>query len=470
MKRSKINLSHEVLLSADMGQLIPVATVPVLPGDTFRHRTSALIRFVSQAKPVMHPVQARIHHFYVPYRTVWSGWEDFITGVSATAPPQGTGAAHSEGSLLDYMNYYDDTSANYNLLNVRAYNKIYNEYFRDQDLISEVSEDSTSVQNISWAKDYFTAARSSPQQGSAVSLPLGTTADVRFAGINGEDIGVKGSSGSTNYAADTNGTSGDNIALDTGSNPTNSLYADLTNATAATINELREAFALQKYAEARNIYGDNYVDYLRYLGIKPSDGRLQRAEMLAAGNAPVNFSEVLDTGSSAAGVGEQAGHGIAAIRSNRYQRFFEEHGVVISLLSVRPKSIYTQAQPRDWTKQTKEDYYQQELANIGDQEILNREIYAAHTTPAGTFGYSPRYDEYRGCPSYVAGEMRNSTNYDTHFGRIFSSDPALNQTFVECNPTKRVFNDQVEDSMWIYVKNSIGARRPIQQRAGYAGV
>jgi hypothetical protein len=357
MKRSKINLSNEVLMSGDMGQLLPIGCVAVLPGDTFRHRSSVLIRFVSQAKPVMHPVSARIHHFYVPYRTIWSGWEDFITGVSATAPPQGTGAAHSEGTLLDYLNLYDDASTDYNLLHVRAYNKIYNEYFRDQDLISEVSEDSTTVQKIAWGKDYFTAARSSAQQGSAVSLPLGTKAWINTPAGATTDVNVYSDSHSESRKLDTDGTLL-NVSASTGNQSTAGLYADLTNATAATINELREAFALQKYAEARNIYGENYVDYLRYLGIKPSDGRLQRAEMLAAGNARVNFSEVLDTGSSAAGVGEQAGHGIAALRSNRYQRFFEEHGCVISLLSVRPKSIYTQACPREWTKQTKEDYYQ----------------------------------------------------------------------------------------------------------------
>jgi hypothetical protein len=456
-------------MSGDMGQLLPIGCLPILPGDTVRMRSEALIRFVSQAKPVMHPVQARIHHFYVPYRTIWSGWEDFITGVSSTAPPQGTGAAHVEGSLLDYLNYYDETGEDYNLLNVRAYNKIYNEFFRDQDLISEVSEDSTTVQNIAWAKDYFTAARSSPQQGSAVTLPLGTVAPVTSDVAANANVSVV-STTQSNQLKNLYHNSPTIVQGSTTQAAGSGLYADLTSATAATINELREAFALQKYAEARNIYGDNYVDYLRYLGIKPSDGRLQRAEMLSAGNSAVNFSEVLDTGSSAAGVGEQAGHGIAALRSNRFQRFFEEHGVIMSLLSVRPKSSYTQAQPRDWFKQTKEDYYQMELANIGDQEVYNKEIYAPHTTPGGVFGYSPRYDEYRSNPSYVAAEMRNATNYDTHLGRIFGSDPALNQTFVECSPSKRVFNEQTEDSMWIYVNNDIVARRPIQKRAGYSGV
>ena len=172
MKRSKQNLSHYHLTSCDMGELIPIGCVEVLPGDTFRHQTSALIRVTPQLKPLMHPVQARIHHFYVPNRLIWSGWEDHVTGVSASAPPTISGSAHVEGTLTDYLGVYDDASNDILALPVRAYNKIYNEYYRDQDIISEVSEDTNTIQKISWAKDYFTTARANPQQGTAVSLPL----------------------------------------------------------------------------------------------------------------------------------------------------------------------------------------------------------------------------------------------------------------------------------------------------------
>jgi hypothetical protein len=485
MKRSKQNLSHYHLTTGDLGQLLPVGNVEVMPGDAFRHQTSCLVRLTPQVKPLMHPVSVRLHHFYVPYRLLWSGWEDFITGVSATAPPTIGPTAHVEGKLSDYLGNYFDASNDMNALHIRAYNMIYNEFYRDKDLISEVSEDTNDIQKIAWAKDYFTTARSSPQQGSAVTLPLGTTAPVLGIGLANGFIGASASkdfresdqtSGYTTadgWVSDPSGGSAGSARVNIEEGSTAgypNIRADLSNASSATIAELREAFALQKYAEARNIYGSSYVDYLRYVGVNPSDGRLSRPEYLGGGTQRVSFSEVLDTGSSATAVGEMRGHGIAAMRSNRYQRFFEEHGVVMTMLSVRPKSIYVNAAPRKFNKTTKEDYYQHELANIGDQEVLNKEVYAAHTTPDGTFGYAPRYDEYRSEPSYVSSEMRNSTNYDFHLGRIFSSDPALNQTFVECSPTKRCFEDQVEDSMWIMVNHDIKARRPIKDRAGYGSL
>ena len=159
MKRSKHNLSHYHLTSFDMGELVPVGLMEVLPGDSFQQQTSALLRVTPQLKPVMHPVQVHIKHFYVPSRILWTGWEDFITGESATAPPTISGSAHSEGTLSDYMGVYDDASNDFSALPIRAYNKIFNEYFRDQDLVSEVSEDTNTVQKVSWAKDYFTSAR-----------------------------------------------------------------------------------------------------------------------------------------------------------------------------------------------------------------------------------------------------------------------------------------------------------------------
>lgn len=455
-----------------MGELIPVGCVEVLPGDTFRHRTSALIRVTPQAKPLMHPVSARIHHFYVPNRLVWSGWEDHITDASAGTPPTISGSAHVEGTLQDYLGVYDDASNNFSALPVRAYNKIYNDYYRDQDLISEVAEDSTSIQKIAWAKDYFTAARSAPQQGTAVALPLGTSAPI-------VGIGVSNSPGASSalQMRETGGSAARNITgwndvtrieEDSSNAGYPNVRADLTSATAATIAQIREAFALQSYAEARQNWGENYVDYLRYIGIRPSDARLQRPEYLGGGTQSIGFSEVLNTSNT--NTGEMVGHGIAAIQSNRYQRFFEEHGWVITMMSVRPRSIYVNSLPRKFSRVDMEDWYQMELANIGDQEILNKEVYSAHTTPDGTFGYSPRYDEYRKEDSRVSAEMRNSTNYDWHMGRIFGSDPALNQSFIECSPNKRVFQDQTEDSLWVMVNHSIQSRRMVRKVAGYAGL
>jgi hypothetical protein len=445
-----------------MGQLIPVGCMEVLPGDTFQQQTSALVRVTPQLKPLMHPVNVQIHHFYVPNRLLFSGWEDFITGESATAPPTFSGAAHSEGTLMDYLGIYDDASNEYSSLPIRAYNKIFNEYYRDQDLVTEVNQDSQTIQKAAWSKDYFTTARPWAQKGDAVTLPAGTKAP----------IATDASSSTALTAFNTNSSSYEVFATGAGSLNTNggagteanSLYADLTSAEAIDINDFREAFALQRYQEARARYGSNYVDYLRYLGIRPSDARLQRPEYLGGGRQSLSFSEVLST-NDAGTLGELGGHGIGALRTNRYRKYFEEHGWVITMMIVRPKPIYVNGLDRKFIRSTKEDYFQKELQGIGQQEVLNKEVYAQHTTPDGTFGFQNRYSEYTEEKSRVSAEMRNSTNYDWHMGRIFSSDPALNSTFTNCTPTKRCFADQTEDSLWVMVNHSVQARRMVSKQA-----
>ncbi len=474
MKRSKHNLSHYHITSADLGQLIPIGCVEALPGDTFRHQTSALIRVTPQLKPLMHPIQARIHHFFVPNRIVWSGWEAFITDQSgATAIPTIAGGAHTEGDLSDYLGIYDDASNAFSALPVRAYNKIYNEYYRDDQIISEVSEDTNAIQKIAWAKDRWTAARATPQQGAAVSLPLGTTAPVIGVGMDFDN--VEDANNMAQVIDDNDDTlkalnaSGGNLFGNSAASGAGQLHADLSNATAATIADLRLAFASQQYAEARMNWGENYVDYLRYIGVKPSDARLQRPEFLGGGRQSISFSEVLNT-TGANTPGAMVGHGIGAIRSNRYQRFFEEHGWVISLLSVRPRSIYVNGIPKKFTKTTMEEYYQKELAGIGDEEVYNKEMYAADTGPDDVFGYSPRYDTYRSEQSFVLAEMRNSTNYDFHMGRLFAADVALNQAFIECTPIKRCFAEQSEDSLWVMVNHHLQSRRMVSKHSRYAGL
>lgn len=463
MKRYKHNLSHYKLISLDMGELVPVAAVEVLPGDTFQHRTSALIRVTPSLKPLMHPVNCHVAHYYVPNRLLWSGWQDFITGESATPPPTISGQAYAEGTLQDYLGVPDNVNNDYLAFPVRAYNKIYNEFFRDQDLQSEVSQDSLTIQRVAWQKDYFTAARPWPQKGDAVTLPLGTTAPVRTDATLGNAFSITGTDGNQHEIDPTTGSS----LIKIGTSAAAPLYADLSAGTALDVVDFREAFALQRYQEARAKYGSNYVDYLRYLGLRPSDSRLQRPEFLGSGRQVVSFSEVLNTMSAPGfdALGTLGGHGIAAMRGNRYRRFFEEHGWVISLMYVRPKSIYVSGLPRKFSRMTKEDYYQRELETVGAQEVLNREVYSGHSSPEGVFGYNDRYSEYRSEPSSVAAQFRNSTSYDWHFGRIFSSDQALNSTFVTCQPTKRTFADQVEDSLEAMVHHSLVARRMVRPAA-----
>lgn len=477
MKRSKHSLSHYRLATFDMGELVPVGLTEVLPGDTIQQQTSALIRVSPLQFPVMHPVVVRLHHWFCPNRLLWSGWEDFITGgsdgeggSSGTYPTLDSGGSgFAAGGLLDYLGVPPGV-ANLDVcaLPVRAYNMIFNEFYRDQDLVTAVSTDSTALQKIAWEKDYFTSARPWTQKGPEVTLPLGTSAPVIPDTTGGTTVPIK--VGASTYGVQV--TSGA-LSMTTGGltgqwnwpSDTN-LIADLSSATAVGVNELREALALQRYKEARARYGSRYTEYLRYLGIRSSDARLQRPEYLGGGKQTIAFSEVLQTGldSTDAGVGTMAGHGIAALRSRRYRRFFEEHGWVLSLMSVRPRTMYAEHLPRHWSRTTKEDYHQRELERIGQQEIFRREVYAeadnAGTGGDAVFGYQDRYDEYRRMESTIHGDFR-STLADWHMGRILGSAPTLNSTFVTCTPTKRIHQEQTADVLWVMVNNNIQARRMV---------
>lgn len=491
MKRHKHSLSHNRLLSMDMGALVPIGWFEVLPGDTVQHATSALVRAAPLVSPVMHPLNVRIHHWYVPNRLIWDEWEDFITGgpagVSLPVPPYHAGTVTPTiGSPLDYLgvphgiNYANTLSA----LPLRAYHTIWNEFYRDQDLetkkaiLTTSGADGTTPNTINfcaWEKDYFTSARPWEQKGPAVSLPLGTDAKVlpknpeHTPGIyptasiyRRTDSGALAANQAGFGASGGLSISSNAHTSVSGVYPTN-LYADLSTATAATVNQLRQAMAIQRYEEARARYGSRYTEYLRYLGVRSSDARLQRPEYLGGGKQTIQFSEVLQTGPSATPdqanvVGALKGHGISALRSNRYRRFFEEHGIVISLMSIRPKTIYMNGLEKKWSRTMKEQYWQKELEHIGQQAVQNREVYAAAASPTGTFGYQDRYDEYRRIESGVSGEFRTTLNY-WHLARDFGSEPALNASFVSCVPTMRTFASATTDPFYVMANHSIQARR-----------
>lgn len=484
MKRSKHNLSHKKLLSLDGGELVPIGLMEVLPGDSIQQSTTALVRASPMLAPVMHPVHCRIHHFFVPNRLVWEDWEDFITGgpdgmddavFPTIAMPGGGGAA--VGSLADYLGVPTGVnSLAVSALPFRGYALIWNEYFRDQDLQTKLalsvasgvdSTTATALQNCAWEKDYFTSARPWEQKGPAVTIPIGTTAPVTRnpastnAGV-GRLAATQALSGAINP---TTFTAGSFLASSGGTqlmyDPNGTLIADLSGASAVTINILREGLALQRLYEARARFGSNYVDYLAYLGVTSSDARLQRPEYLGGGKQTIQFSEVLQTAEGTNPVGELRGHGIGTMRSNRYRRYFEEHGYVYSFMSIRPKTIYADGLHRTWNRRIKEDYWQKEMEFIGQQEILNKELYAAAASPDGTFGWQNRYDEYRSIPSTIAGEFRSSTLNHWHMARLFGSEPALNADFVKCVPTERTFAVPSEDVYYVMANHSIQARRLI---------
>lgn len=490
MKRSKFSLSHYKLFSCDMGELIPCGLIEVLPGDTIQMSTSALVRASALLSPVMHPVDVRVHHWYVPFRLIWNEWEDFITGgpdgMDASTFPTVTPGGTTVGELADYLGLPPSTNIPVSALPFRAYQLIWNEWYRDQDLQTPAviavtggndAATTLSLQNVCWEKDYFTSARPWEQKGPTISLPLGTTAPVIGIGAQGSltiDAGqtVRETAPSTTttypFGVDTGQANQMTIRVDSGTAGTAKplVFADLSNATAVTINQLREALALQRFEEARARYGSRYTEYLRYLGVRSSDARLQRPEYLGGGKQRIQWSEVLQTGvttsGNSLGVGTMRGHGIGALRSNRFRRFIEEHGYIMSLMSVKPKTMYADGIPRTWNRRVKEDFWQKELETIGQQEVLNKEIREAHASPDGVFGYQDRYDEYRRMESSIAGEFRTTLNF-WHFARLFSSDPALNASFVSSVPTDRTFAVPSEDVLYIQANHSVQARRLVSQ-------
>ena len=486
-KRSKFSLSHYVLKTCKMGYVLPVGLVEVLPGDSFRHATSVFMRLAPMLAPVMHPVTVRIHHWFIPTRLLWDDFEDFITGgptntdvsefPTVTAPSGG----FAVGSLADHLGLPSKIDGiEVSALPFRAYNLVYNEWYRDQDLETEKAlslasgPDTTTATDLlrcDWERDYFTTARPWPQKGPDVSVPVNAAGE--------GSISITGSLTSQPRFNWTDSTSGDSPV---------SMRGDRIGATASgkdwaalswkdpaltgevtgisvgsvNINSLREAFALQRFAEHRTMYGSRYVEYLRYLGIKASDARLQRPEYLGGGKQTVQISEVLQTAEGTDPVGTLRGHGIAAMRSNRYRRFFEEHGFVLSIMLVRPKAIYMQGIPRSWLRRVREDFFQTELQHIGQQEVYTKELYGA--APAGedgglkVFGYQNRYDEYRGYESYVCGEFRDILDY-WHLARSFGNEPVLNADFISATPSERIFAAQQNDQLYCMINHSLQARR-----------
>ena len=492
MKRSKHNLSHFRNSSCKMGQLVPIGACEVLRGDTFKHNTSMFMRLSPLVNPIMHPVHAHIHHVFVPLRIIWDKWEDFITGgedfTDASVVPtiDTTGSPVQPGDLLNHLGVPVGFEGQVNAFAARAYAMIYNEIYRDDQLQDEVglSTDSgadtttnTSLLNCNWSKDPFVSARPDDELGADVTLPL--TGDAPVTGIGKFNQTFSG--GSTNmYETDGSGT--DNYAsyATVGSafgveeDPNNTgfpnIRADLSDVSAININELRLAIATQQWQERINLSGNKYQDYLRRYGIKYSDSRIDRPEFLAGGKQTVQFSEIIQTAEGTDPVGSLKGHGIAALRSNNYMKFFEEDGIVISLLQVKPISMYMQSLPRMFSRRTKEEFYQKEYEALGMQEIPNKEIKHDHSSPDATFGYQPRFDDYRRIPNSVHGEFA-TTLKDWHMARELTGDPALNSSFVTCNPTDRIFADQTgSDTLYLTVQHKLAARRLVRKNAGQSGL
>lgn len=493
-KTNVFDLSHDVKLSCNMGQLVPTCVMECVPGDKFNLSCESLLRFAPMVAPVMHRFDVSIHYFFVPNRILWKNWENFITNtkVAGTVPafPYVNVDDVSYTKLLDYLGIPDpDGSANVekvSALPLAAYQMIWKEYYRDQNLQlngipdplvdgnNTAAADLTVLRNRCWEHDYLTSALPFAQKGDAVNLPLGKIVydnadfDVNNPPTFRQQDDVIGAAGSLDLTA-TTGTGDVSIHSNTSTSQASQLAYDpmgTLETESTTINDLRRAFRLQEWLERNARAGTRYVEnILAHFGVRSSDKRLQRPEYITGVKSPVTISEVLNTtGTDDAPQGNMAGHGVA-VTSGKYGKYFcEEHGYIMGVMSIMPKTAYQQGMPKHFMKhQDAFQYYWPSFANIGEQEVFKNEVMAFIEIP-GTFGYTPRYAEYKFMPNRVAGDFRSTLNF-WHAGRIFAPgyDPVLNEDFVESDPTLRIFavTDPDVDHIWCHVYNKIRAVRPM---------
>ena len=477
--KSVFNLSYEKKFTCDMAQLIPVMCDEVVPGDFFKIGNQAVIRFQPLVAPILHEINMYVHYFFVPYRLLWSSWEDYITGgvngTDTSVLPTWNPTNTAVGSLWDYMGFPTDIVPAGALpmdFPRSAYNFVWNEYYRDETLQSEVALTNETILNRCWEKDYFTSSLPWQQRGVAPALPIsGTThavfartADVvqgTFGAITFSTVGINAANPSTTQA-DRNAT-------------LNSMYGrlsadntiDLSTASTFDIADLRLAFQIQKWMERNARSGARYTEFLQaHFGESPRDDRLDRPEYIGGSRSPVIISEVLQTSSTDAtsAQGNLAGHGITISDSYCGKYHVQEFGLILGLMSVMPRSAYSQGINRQWIKRTKYDFFFPEFQNLSEQAIENCEICATTSSAhnIGVFGYQGRYDELRTKQSMICGQLRNTFDY-WHLGRQFDtgSPPALNASFVQCVPRKDIFAVPSEPGLIVSFGNVIKAIRPL---------
>lgn len=477
-RRSVFDLSYSKTLTCDMGQLIPVLCDEVVPADYWQIANQAVIRFQPLVAPVLHEINMYVHYFFIPYRLLWDEWEDFITGgISGDltpAIPRWTPTNNAIGSLWDYFGFPTGlvpTGALPLDFPRRAYNLVYNEFYRDETLVTEVAETNENVLNRAWEKDYFTSSLPWQQRGTAPALPISGTANAVWPA---SAFFNKGSPVDTVYA-DVIGAKvdapkmqvADAVRLGYLNQFFNSNSIDLSTASTFDIADLRLAFQIQRWMERNARAGARYTEFLQsHFAVSPRDDRLQRPEYIGGSKSPIIISEVLQTSSTDAESpqGNLAGHGITVSHSFAGNYHAKEFGLILGVMSVMPRSMYQQGIDRQWLRRNKFDFFFPEFANLSEQAIENAEICAtaAESHNVGVFGYQGRYDEMRVKRSMVCGQMRDTFDY-WHLGRQFNiaSPPVLNGSFVTCVPRKDIFAVPSEPGLMVSFGNQLKVARPM---------
>ncbi len=485
ISRSQFDRSCGLKTTFDSGFLVPIFCDEALPGDTMSLKMTTFARMATPLHPIMDNLYMDFHFFAVPNRLLWTNWQKFMgeqtnpvdsTDFLTPVVPSAAAPGNPVGSLADYLGVPTDIAdLESSAFWTRAYNLIWNEWFRDQNLMNSAVVDlDDGPDNLSdyflrrrgKRHDYFTSCLPFPQKGPSVALPLGTSAPLVFTDIvdikadgdgiplfnlDGNVVSLDSTSGSsvvTNWSSSSgNSDSADWNSPKLKANLTelSKGVADLSAATAATINTLRQAFQIQKLYERDARGGTRYTEILlSHFGVVSPDQRLQRPEYLGGGTTTININPVAQTSASDTQPTEQgnlAAYGTAASHGIGFSKSFVEHCIIIGFASVRADLNYQQGLPRMYSRRTRWDYFWPALQHLGEQSVLNKEIYAqgpgGGTDDDDVFGYQERYAEYRYKPSMVTGQMRSTfaQTLDTwHLAQEFTSLPALNFTFMDENP------------------------------------
>lgn len=495
---STFDLSHQRKFSMQLGKIVPCMLIETLPGDVFTCQTAQLVRFVPMIAPLMHQVSLYTHFFYVPNRILWENWKIFITGGEdgEQEPLFPTfdvpGGTFDPGDLPDYMGLPIDINTGDQIVPVdgcsalpfAAYQRVYNEFYRDQNLIAKVVDECVDgnandvqmqgIRRRAWQHDYFTSALPWTQRGPQVTIPLGTSAPVTLdnqalpgqqyrdsaGALVGASTGINIAASSIPFMASAPNS---NLFLD----PNGTMVADLSTATASTIVDLRNAFRLQEWLEKNARGGARYNEaIMSHFGVHTGDALVDRPIFLGGGSQPISISEVLQTSSTgqtgaATPQGNMAGHGISSGQSSSWRYKCKEHGFIIGLVTIMPKTAYQQGLPKFYKKTDKFDYAFPTFAHIGEQPITDGEVFWENSANDETvFGYTPRYAEYKYMNDTVHGEFTTSLDF-WHWGRRFATRPTLNQTFIECNPSTRIFAVEDGEHCYVHMYHQVRAKRKL---------